>query len=180
MNPAFTLDICGGIRASSAIQSKGNYCVEGINGTTHSNIFNTWWSGSGLQCWVNDTNLGNFTICDHRIKENIRPPTRVLDRLSGIPMISYELVESGIFKKNGTHIGFYAHDLQEAFPEYSNLVNGNKNEVNERGDIIPQTVNAELCHLLMKAIQEQTAIIKTLQKKVEIIEAQLGLYCLFK
>ena len=88
---------------------------QGQAGATIGNTFNQWWSGGVLQAWVDSTNVGNFTICDYRIKENIQPPSNVLDRLCSINMFNYEFKDIGIFQKDGSHIGFYAHELKDNF-----------------------------------------------------------------
>ena len=56
-----------------------------------------------------------------------------MDRLCGIKMFNYETKDISIFKKKGTQIGFYAHDLKDAFPELNNIVEGEKDAVTEEG-----------------------------------------------
>ena len=70
---------------------------KGQNGATIGNTMNTYWTGGQLQAWVDTTNVGNFTLCDYRIKENIQPASNVLDRLCGINMFNYEMKDIGIF-----------------------------------------------------------------------------------
>jgi hypothetical protein len=134
---------------------------------------NTWWSGGVLQAWVDTTNVGNFTLCGYRIKENIQPPSNVLDRLCSINMFNYEMRDIGIFQKNGNHIGFYAHELKDIFPELNNIVDGEKDQVTEDGDIQPQTITAELTHLLMRSIQELNAKVIELSNKIVELENKL-------
>ena len=133
---------------------------------------NRFWSGSALQAWVDTTNIGNFTICDYRIKENIQPPCNVLDRLCNVPMFCFELKDISIFKKKGTHIGFYAHELEEAFPELNNIVDGEKDAISEEGEIQPQTVTSEFCNVLMKAIQELNAKVEKLSNRIIELESK--------
>jgi hypothetical protein len=158
---------------SSVRLGQGFRGKQGQNGATYGNIMNRWWSGSALQAFVDTTNIGNFTICDYRIKENIQPPSNVLDRLCSVPMFCFELKDIGIFKKKGTHIGFYAHELEEAFPELNNIVDGEKDDVTEEGEIQPQTVTSEFCNVLMRSIQEQQLLIKSLTQRVTELEQKL-------
>ena len=116
------------------------------------------------------TNVGTFTLCDYRIKENIQPPSNVLDRLCSVNMFNYELKNIRIFEKDGNHLGFYAHELKDAFPELNNIVDGEKDAVNENGDIQPQKINPEFTHLLMKSIQELNAKIIELSKRIVELE----------
>ena len=158
----------GSVRLGQGFRGK-----QGQNGATFGNIMNRYWTGSALQAWVDTTNIGNFTICDYRIKENIQPPSNVLDRLCNVPMFCYELKDIGIFKKKGTHIGFYAHELEEAFPELNNIVDGEKDDITDEGEIQPQTVTSEFCNVLMRCIQEQNILIKSLTQRVTELEQKL-------
>ncbi len=80
----------------------------------------------------------------------------------------------GIFKKNGTQIGFFAHELKDTFPELNNLVEGEKDALTSEGTIQPQTVNAELTHLLMKSIQQLNLKIIHLTNRVFELENKIG------
>lgn len=146
---------------------------QGINGVNIGNTMNTYWTGGALQAWVDVTNIGNFTICDYRIKENIQPPSSVLERLCNVNMFNYEMKDISIFKNNGNHIGFYAHELKDAFPELNNIVDGEKDALTNDGEIQPQTVTAEFTHLLMKSIQELNAKVIELSNKIIELENKL-------
>ena len=126
----------------------------GTSGATTGTSLNFYYTGGALQVWNNTTNLGSATICDYRLKENIKPSLPILDRLCAIPMFQYELKNTGIFQKNGKHIGCYAHELKNAFPELDNIVFGEKDEMTEDNTIQPQSLTNEVPLLLMKAIQE--------------------------
>jgi hypothetical protein len=129
--------------------------------------------GGVLQAWIDATNVGNFTLCDYRIKENIQPASNVLDRLCSVNMFNYEMKDIGIFKKNGTQIGFFAHELKDAFPELNNLVEGEKDALTSEGTIQPQTINAELTHLLMRSIQELNTKIIHLTNRIFELENKI-------
>jgi hypothetical protein len=146
---------------------------QGQSGTNIGNTMNTYWTGGALQAWVDVTNIGNFTICDYRIKENIQPPSCVLERLCNVNMFNYEFKDIGIFQKNGSHIGFYAHEIKDAFPELNNIIDGEKDALTEDGEIQPQTVTAEFTHLLMKSIQELNAKVIELSNKIVELENKL-------
>ena len=45
---------------SGYIGSEGTRGRQGINGTSNGNRMNTWWTGSALQAWVDNTNVGNL------------------------------------------------------------------------------------------------------------------------
>jgi hypothetical protein len=162
------------LQGGPVICGNGYKARQGQSGTNIGNTMNTWWAGGGLiQAWVDAVNVGNFTLCDYRIKENIQPASNVLDRLCNINMFNYEMKDIDIFKKNGTQIGFFAHELKDAFPELNNLVEGEKDALTSEGGIQPQTVNAELVHLLMKSIQELNAKIIELSNRIIELENKL-------
>jgi hypothetical protein len=145
----------------------GYYCRTGSAGAFGTNVFNTYWTGAVLQCWIDGTNVGNFTISDYRVKENITKARPVLDRLCKVEMIEYEMKDVGIFKKHGTHHGFIAHQVKDLFPELDNIVSGEKDAVNEAGEIQPQTICAEFGNLYLSAIQELNAKIEAQQAQID-------------
>lgn len=152
----------------SGLQITGGYFTRtGSAGSFGTNVFNNFWTGSVLQCWIDGVNVGNYTICDYRIKENITKARPVLERLCKVEMIEYEMKDVGIFKKHGTHHGFIAHQVQELFPELDNIVSGEKDAVNEAGEIQPQSICAEFGNLYLSAIQELNAKIEAQQAQID-------------
>lgn len=153
---------------ATGVKVAGGYFCKAGGGAFGTNVLNTFWTGALLQCWIDTTNVGNFTISDYRVKENIQPARDVLERLCKVEMIEYELKDVGIFKKCGTHHGFIAHQVQELFPELNNIVSGEKDAVDkETGEMQPQTINSEWTNLYLKAIQELNAKIEAQQKQID-------------
>ena len=67
--------------------------------------------------------------------------------------------------------GFMAHEIQDVLPY---LVNGQKDAVDTKGKIVPQTVDySKLTPILVKAIQEQDETINNLKKDKERLEQML-------
>jgi hypothetical protein len=161
------------LQGGPVICGNGYKARQGQGGTAIGNTLNQWWGSGVLQAWVDSTNVGNFTLCDYRIKENIQTPSNVLDRLCSVNMYNYEMKDISIFKKNGNHIGFYAHELKDAFPELNNIVDGEKDAVTENDDIQPQTITAEFTHLLMRSIQELNAKVIELSKRIIELENKI-------
>ena len=153
---------------ASGLKIRTGYFIKQGSGTAvfGSSVFNNYWTGTNMQCWVDGTNVGNYTICDYRIKENIQPARPVLSRLCQIEMIEYEIKDVGIFKKHGRHHGMMAHQVQELFSELDNVVSGEKDAVNDDGDIQPQTITCEFNNLLVSAIQELNAKVEAQQKMI--------------
>ena len=88
-------------------------------------------------------------------------------------MFNYVLKNISIFEKDGNHLGFYAHELKDAFPELNTLVDGEKDAVTENGEIQPQKINPELFYLLMRSIQELNAKVIELSNKIIELENKL-------
>jgi len=129
-----------------------------------------------LHAVVNGSDLGALQIAsasDYRIKENFKQASPILDRLCSVPMFDYEFKNIDSIKKRGNHVGFFAHVLQETFPEYPNFIKGKKDQVNEDGSILPQHITSEFPVLLMKAIQEQNDIVKQLQQEMHALKLKV-------
>jgi hypothetical protein len=104
---------------------------------------------------------------DYRIKENVVDLTYGLIDIKKLKPIRYKRIGY-----SGNYIGFIAHELQEVIPE---LVNGVKDEVDENGSIVMQSVNyAQMVSLLVKGIQEQSDIIDDLKAKNTDLESRLA------
>ena len=110
--------------------------------------------------------LSGATSSDYRLKED----SQDFDALSVVNAISaYDFA----WKANGEReYGFMAHEIQQVMPY---LVTGQKDQVDENGQPIIQRVNyAKLTPVLLKAIQQQQAMIESLQQQIqEISTAQL-------
>jgi len=111
---------------------------------------------------------------DYRIKENIQSPSPILSRLCAINMIEYEFKTQGVMKNDGKRLGIFAHELQEAFPEYPNIVMGQKDEVNEDGSIRIQSVAGEaIGYLVMKSVQELAKQVTSTQQQLDATQQKL-------
>tara|TARA_R110000765_G_scaffold193037_2_gene298531 strand:+ start:1190 stop:2677 length:1488 start_codon:yes stop_codon:yes gene_type:complete len=99
---------------------------------------------------------------DYRLKEDLKD-------YNGIDFISK--IKTYNFKWKNTDIrsyGVMAHELQEVFP---NCVTGEKDALDDNGEIIPQGVDySKIVPMLTKAIQEQQTIIEDLKARIEKLE----------
>ena len=110
---------------------------------------------------------------DYRLKRDVKTfSDSVLERIKIARPISYKQIvqdEKGGLVDCRTEIGFLAHELQELFPEF---VLGEKDAVDAAGNIDAQGVDyAKFTAVLTKAIQEQQAMITTLQTQVTSLQA---------
>jgi hypothetical protein len=169
------IDMPGEITSNTSTRFIGG--MKGIrpNGTT-SNTMWYYWNGSQFVFNV-DTNT-SYSVganSDYRIKHNFREPQNILNRICDLKLFDYQFKDISNIKNDGIHrLGIFAHELQEIFPEYKGLVNGEKDGVNEKGEIVVQSIAGEtIQYLLMKSIQEQNYIVKTLEKRINELEKRL-------
>jgi hypothetical protein len=169
----------------ASIDSGGNFLV----GTTSALSGNTFKANSGAAATFSTATSTNFslvyfnngTYCgsittngsatafntssDYRLKENVQPMMGALTKIAALKPVTYK------WKINGADgEGFIAHELAEIFPD---AVAGEKDAVDENGDIKPQGVDTSfLVATLTAAIQEQQALITQLTDRIAALEAK--------
>lgn len=133
--------------------------------------FNFYWTGSKWQIWVDYTLVyeAGINVSDHRRKSNVRLIGPVLDRIASLKVIQYSLKEYEIIQETNNHIGVFAHELQETFPECEQLVNGEKDAVDGNGKPVLQTISNEVVFLLLKSIQELKAENDRMKLQIETL-----------
>jgi hypothetical protein len=109
--------------------------------------------------------VSGTVVSDYRLKED----SQDFDALSVVnAMSAYDFA----WKATGEReYGFMAHEVQAVMPY---LVTGQKDQVDENGQPVIQRVNyAKLTPVLLKAIQQQQAVIEQLQQQMEELSAAL-------
>tara|TARA_R100000808_G_scaffold6649_1_gene19580 strand:+ start:372 stop:1211 length:840 start_codon:yes stop_codon:yes gene_type:complete len=115
------------------------------------------------------TNVGAITVTtsgtafntssDYRIKENIVPMDNAITRLKALKPSRFNF----IVDTDKTMDGFLAHEVSDIVPE---AVSGEKDAVNDHGDIEPQGIDqSKLVPLLVGALQEAIARIEVLESE---------------
>ena len=129
-----------------------------------------------IQFLYNNTSIGSITqngttatayntTSDYRLKESVKPLFGGLDRVNALKPSVYTWKSDG---SNGE--GFLAHELAEVVPI---AVTGQKDAVNDDGSINPQGVDlSKVVPILVAAIQELSAKVKSLEDKVQILESK--------
>ena len=103
------------------------------------------------------------TSSDYRMKENIRPMEKGLDRVAQLNPVKFTWKHYGIDQE-----GFIAHEAQEVFPD---AVTGKKDGIDKYGKPEMQAMDyGKITPLLVKAIQEQQTIIEELKTRIETLE----------
>ena len=100
---------------------------------------------------------------DARLKENIKPLSPQLDNILALNPSEFDYIES---EGGGHQIGFIAQEIQEVYPDV----------VGERADgMLSVTGWSKTEARLVKAIQEQQAIITDLKARIEVLENSNGI-----
>jgi len=138
-----------------------------INTVGQTNI-NIEYQGSTKGSIVTNGSTTAFnTSSDYRLKENVQLMSGGLSTVLQLKPVTYDWISD---KSKGQ--GFIAHELQEIVPD---CVTGEKDAVDEEGKPIYQGVDTSfLVATLTAAIQEQQALITTLQTQVAALQAKVG------
>jgi hypothetical protein len=169
------------------IGARGFKCRAGIDATTYgTNQFQLFWTGSGMQLWVDAASLGIIsTSSDYRIKENIVPLSNdAIDRIKQLKPVSYQRKQFDIrddeTRSNSEYCcehlfqsedfireGFIAHEVAEVIPS---AVNGDKDSLTEI-----QSLNVDaIVSVLTKALQEAVERIESLESEIQTLKSQIS------
>ena len=154
---------------SGLIKANAYNTKAGAGATLGGNVFNINWTGNPY-LWIDTTNIGQIaTVSDYRLKENVTPQKTALDKVMQLQPVEFNRKAVGIFGgSSDIEEGFLAHQLQAIIPS---AVYGEKDAVTEDGSIQPQSLNwSPVVSVLVKAIQEQQAMITTLQTQVTALK----------
>lgn len=156
----------GGINASSAASgvSAGIETVTGSTQVRYHMIFN-----NGSPVGSITTNLGETGFnktSDYRLKEQFLPIDSPSDRVLQLQPLKYrwKMSPNGPFSE-----GFKAHEAQAVVPQ---AVVGEKDAVDENGNIVPQGIDlSQLVPLLTAALQETIQKVRTLEGQVAALQS---------
>ena len=110
----------------------------------------------------------NVNLSDRREKTNFAPAGSYLDKICAIPVQTFNYIDQNLEQDGGLTLGVVAQDVQAVAPELvmeSNWATKDKPEKMRLS--IYQT---DLQYALMKCIQEQQALIKSLTKRLTALE----------
>jgi hypothetical protein len=158
----------GSYAAGSAIGTTGYISRSGTAGSFGNNRFNIFWNGSAARLWIDTVDQGSISVSsDYRIKTDVQAQTlTAIDRIAQLKPVTYTYADNETlnWKADGVaREGFIAHELQEIIPS---AVDGEKDAENQ----IQSLKLDALCSVMVKAIQEQQAIITDLKARIEVLE----------
>ena len=150
------------VRWSGAGSGVGGDYIATYTNTTGSLVKKFCVAGDGD---VTNANNSYGAISDERLKENIVDATDKLNDLKQIKIRNFN------FKGNDTkQIGVVAQELETIFPALITEREDRDADGNELGTTTKEVKYSVLLPIAIKAIQEQQALIETLQTKVKALE----------
>lgn len=149
------------------IDSVGNVLLHSRNATSGvAQFFGSSGENRLLGTGAIQNTLNSYgSISDIKLKENIVDATPKLEKLNQVRIVNFNLIGS-----EQKQIGVIAQELEQIFP---GLVDNNQDEDSEGNDLGTTTKSVKysvFVPMLIKAIQEQQAIIESLEARVEVLE----------
>ena len=115
-----------------------------------------------------ENSLGGYgTISDIKLKENVVDATSKLDEITKLKVRNYNLIGSDI-----KQIGFVAQEIEQVFPNIVSESSDLDENGNDLGTVTKTVKTSVLIPILVKAIQEQQAIINELKSRIEALESK--------
>lgn len=113
-----------------------------------------------------DNTNGNYTpVSDIRLKKNIQPINDMLNVIMELQPKTYQMKADN--SHNNISYGLIAQDVEKVLPELITVYNGDDGDGIKDLRMLSYT---ELIPILIKAMQEQQAIIEDLTKRVQALE----------
>ena len=105
-------------------------------------------------------------ISDARLKTNIQPIKYGLDTITALKPVMYDFIENDLVQGQPDNLGFIAQDVKEVVPE---LVSEGQNKAEDDTSYLTLKMG-DMLPILVKAIQEQQALITQLQADVAALK----------
>jgi hypothetical protein len=115
---------------------------------------------------VTNTNNSYGSISDAKLKENVTDATPKLDKLNQVRIVNYNLI--GDEKKQ---LGVIAQELEQIFPSMVDETPDRDEEGNDLGTTTKSVKYSVFVPMLIKAMQEQQALIQALTTRITALEA---------
>lgn len=147
----------GVVRAGAYDNNATAITTNQVTGNYHMAFY---YNGSNIgSVYGTASNVSFNTSSDYRLKENVVTLNNALSTIEMLQPKAYNFITSPDVVQHG----FIAHELEEVVPY---AVTGEKDAVDEKGNIKPQQVDySKLVAVLVGAIQELSARVKELENK---------------
>jgi hypothetical protein len=152
-----------------------NYIIADRN-TTNSSFYPLAYYNSGASAFrllvadsgnITNTNGSYGTISDIKNKENIVDATPKLDKINQLQVRNFNFKNDNL-----KQIGFIAQEFEQIFPSMVEEHHDKDEEGNDLGTTTKSIKTSVLVPILVKAIQEQQAMIEELKTRIETLEAK--------
>ena len=150
--------------------SNGIYRCLRLNNDSNNNRITMTFEGNGTATGdirLNGSTTSYNSYSDYRLKENVVPLTDPITRLKTLKPYRFNFIASPEI----TLDGFFAHEVSPAVAE---AVGGEKDDVDNDGNVIPQALDmAKLVPLLTASLQEAITKIETLEQENIALRARV-------
>ena len=150
--------------------SNGIYRCLRLNNDSNNNRITMTFEGNGTATGdirLNGSTTSYNSYSDYRLKENVVPLTDPVTRLKTLKPYRFNFIASPEI----TLDGFFAHEVSPAVAE---AVGGEKDDVDNDGNVIPQALDmAKLVPLLTASLQEAITKIETLEQENIALRARV-------
>ena len=180
-----TADSGGSIGEKVRIDSDGNVGigtaspsqklhVDGGSGMSSSALIARFFGTSGNSMLirgsgnVENTNGSYGAISDQKLKENIVDATSKLDKVNQLKVRNYNLIGDEL-----KQIGFVAQEIEQVFPSIVSEISDLDEEGNDLGTTTKTVKTSVLIPILVKAMQEQQAMIQELKAELDATKAEV-------
>jgi hypothetical protein len=164
------------VRASSASFIGASFIVYADRNTTNSTFKGLAYYNVGAAAYkfivqdsgnVQNVNNSYGAISDIKLKENITDATPKLAQLNQVRVVNYNLIGD-----TNKQIGVVAQELEQVFPSMIDEEVDRDSEGNDLGTTTKSVKYSVFVPMLIKAIQEQQALITTLTERITALEAK--------
>jgi len=111
---------------------------------------------------VTNTNNSYGAISDAKLKENVVEATPKLDKLNQVRIVNFNMIG-----EEQKHIGVIAQELEQVFPGMVEETPDRDKEGNDLGTTTKSVKYSVFVPMLIKAMQEQQAIIESLKARLD-------------
>ncbi|HVH92504.1 MAG TPA: tail fiber domain-containing protein [Candidatus Acidoferrum sp.] len=162
-------------QSTKAIYSRSTTGWElGLNASTGTNI--SFYTDNG-SAYVNAGTISSNgsttsfnTSSDYRLKNDVQPMTGALDFIKQVQFSTWSWKVNGLQGE-----GVIAHQLQEISSPIPDAVWGEKDAIDEDGDLLPQCVDySKLVPRIGCSVQELAALLDAAVQRIAALEAKIG------
>ena len=162
------------LSATNASLSDDLFAIYASRNTTNNSFFAISYFNSGAAAYkfrvadsgnVTNTNNSYGSISDIKLKENVTDATPKLDKLNQVRVVNYNLI--GDEKKQ---LGVIAQELEQVFPSMVEEMPDKDEKGNDLGTTTKSVKYSVFVPMLIKAIQEQQALITALTPRLTALE----------